>query len=68
MTEAVGMVQEWERQAVIDELTERIDRGEFVGGYEALKAILEGSDALTERDRQRVMQFWVSKEREIGRN
>lgn len=51
---------------MIDELTERINRGEFGGDYEALKETIEDSDALTERDRQRVMQFWVAKERERG--
>jgi hypothetical protein len=60
------MALDWERQAVIDELTERINQGAFENNYGDLKRALEESDALSEPDRQRVLQFWVAKERELG--
>jgi hypothetical protein len=61
------MALDWERQAVIDELTERINQGAFDDGYDELQRALDDSDALSEPDRQRVLQFWVAKQRERGR-
>ncbi len=61
------MALDWERQAVIDELTQRINQGAFDDGYKDLKRVLDRSDALTEPDRQRVIQYWLAKQREAGR-
>jgi hypothetical protein len=61
------MALDWERQAVIDELTQSITQGAFNDNYERLTQVLNASDALTELDRQRVIQFWLSKERERER-
>lgn len=58
------MSTDWERQAVVEELTERITDGEFAGDYEHLKQVVERADLLSERDRQQLLQYWVSKERE----
>lgn len=62
------MALDWERQAVIDDLTERINQGAFDDAYEDLKQALADADALDERDRQRVVQFWLAKQREKGRS
>ena len=62
------MALDWERQAVIDELTQRINQGEFVDAYDALKQALADADALDERDQQRVVQFWLAKQREQSQN
>jgi hypothetical protein len=61
------MALDWERQAVIDELSERINKGAFKDGFDDLKRALDESDALTETDRQRVLQYWVAKQRELKR-
>jgi hypothetical protein len=61
------MPEEWERQAVLHELTERITTGEFGGNYDGLKRAIEQSGALDERDQQKLVQYWLSKERERGR-
>ncbi|MDX1616452.1 MAG: hypothetical protein R3300_19235 [Candidatus Promineifilaceae bacterium] len=58
------MGTDWERQAVVEELTEKITEGEFAGDYEQLKAAVERADLLSERDRQQLLQYWISKERE----
>ncbi len=60
------MALDWERQVVIDELTQRINQGAFDAGYDALKRTLDDSDVLTEADRQRLIQFWLAKQRERG--
>ncbi|MGA9190572.1 MAG: hypothetical protein WBZ24_02485 [Anaerolineales bacterium] len=60
------MALDWERQAVIDELSQRITQGAFDGAYDDLKRALDDSDALTESDRQRVIQYWLAKQREQG--
>ncbi len=60
------MAQDWERQAVLQELTEKITEGEFADSYEELKAALEASPLLSGRDRQQLLQYWLSKERESG--
>lgn len=59
-----GMGTDWERQAVVEELTERITDGEFAGDYERLKRTVERADLLSERDRHQLLQYWMSKERE----
>lgn len=61
------MAQDWEKQAVVQEFTERITDGEYSGEYEQLKSELENAAILTERDRQQLVQYWLSKERESGR-
>lgn len=61
------MAQDWERQAVLQELTERITAGDFAGSYDQLRAALEAASLLSERDRQQLLQYWLSKERESGR-
>lgn len=58
------MGADWERQAVVEELTEKITEGVFAGDYEGLKSAVERADLLSERDRQQLLQYWVSKERE----
>ncbi len=58
------MTADWERQAVVEELTERITEGEFAGAYDALKEAVERAEVLSDRDRQQLLQYWVSKERE----
>jgi hypothetical protein len=60
------MALDWERQAVVDELTQGITQGAYDDDYEKLRQVLEASDALTGDDRQRVLQFWLSKQRERG--
>lgn len=60
------MAEEWERQAVLQEITERITEGEFAGAYDDLKDELDSAQLLTERDRQQLLQYWVSRERESG--
>lgn len=61
------MPQDWERQAVVQELTEQITDGDFAGEYERLKTALDNAALLSERDRQQLIQYWLSKERESGR-
>lgn len=58
------MAADWEKEAVVQELTERITAGDFAGDFDALKQAVEVSDLLSERDRQQLLQYWVSKERE----
>lgn len=58
------MAADWEKEAVVQELTERITAGDFAGDFDALKQAVEASDLLSERDRQQLLQYWVSKERE----
>lgn len=60
------MAEDWERQAVLQEITERITEGEFAGEFDILKAVLDETPLLTEWDRQQLLQYWVSKEREGG--
>lgn len=61
------MALDWERQAVIDELTQNISQGTYDNNYEQLKLVLHTSDACTEADRQRLVQFWLARQRERGR-
>lgn len=61
------MAHNWEIQAVVEEFTKRITDGDFSGNYDLLKTELEASDLLSERDRQQLLQYWLSKEREAGR-
>lgn len=63
---AAPMAEDWERQAVLQEITERITEGEFAGEFDDLKAALDETPLLNERDRQQLLQYWVSKEREGG--
>lgn len=58
------MTADWERQAVVEELTERITDGEFAGAYDELRKAVERAELLSDRDRQQLLQYWVSKERE----
>jgi len=59
--------QDWESDAVRQELTERISQGDFSGDFEAIKAAIDGAGLLTEREQQQLLQYWLSKEREAGR-
>lgn len=61
------MPQDWEKQAVVQDFTERITNGDFAGDYQRLKTELDGAGLLSERERQQLLQYWVSKEREAGR-
>lgn len=58
------MPADWERQAFRQELTEKITDGVFAGDYDGLKAAMEQTDLLSERDRQQLLQYWMAKERE----
>ncbi len=62
------MALDWERQAVIDELTQDISQGIYDNNYQELKQVLDTSDACTEVDRQRLVQFWLARQRERGRD
>jgi hypothetical protein len=58
------MAEEWERQAVIQELTERITQGDFAGAFDALTGEIDAVGFLDDRDRQQLLQYWMSTERE----
>ncbi|MFP3853284.1 MAG: hypothetical protein ACLFWD_03200 [Anaerolineales bacterium] len=60
------MPADWERDAIRQELTEKITDGFFAGDYDGLKAAMEKTDLLSERDRQQLLQYWLAKERESG--
>ncbi|MGA9531741.1 MAG: hypothetical protein WBR18_03405 [Anaerolineales bacterium] len=60
------MAEEWERQVVIQELTERITNGDFAGAFDSLTQEIDAVGFLDDRDRQKLLQYWMSKERERG--
>lgn len=62
--ESNAMTADWERQAVVEDLTERITDGEFAGAYDELNEAVERAEVLSDRDRQQLLQYWVAKERE----
>lgn len=57
---------DWEREAFLQELTEKITDGVFAGDYDGLSAAMAKTDLLSERDRQQLLQYWMAKERESG--
>ena len=57
---------DWEREAFLQELTEKITDGVFAGDYDGLNGAMEKTDLLSERDRQQLLQYWMAKERESG--
>lgn len=61
------MSHDWEKQAVVQEFTERISDGDFAGDYDRLKSDLDAAGILSDRERQQLLQYWISKEREAGR-
>lgn len=62
-----SMAEEWERNAVKQEITELITDGAFAGDYRALKQAIDSSKLLDERDEQQLLQYWMAKEREASR-
>lgn len=62
----VSMPAEWERQAVIQELTERIKEGEFAGAFDSLTEAIDDFGFLDDRERQQLLQYWMATERERG--
>jgi hypothetical protein len=59
------MPADWERAAVLEALTERITEGDFSGDYDRLSRTLAAEPLLSERERQQLLQYWMSKEREV---
>ncbi len=58
------MSTDWEKQAALQSLSERIRAGEFAANFEALQAELDALDDLLDaRDRQQVLQYWFAVEK-----